>query len=95
MYICIIVTHGGRRLVYLKGIVILVVSLARDKDSKSRVRALSRGDDTFDKSHLSERRGKDEGSTTKSDFQEQDKTVYCPYRRKRLNLPLSAASRAT
>ena len=32
------------------------VSLVRDKDSKSHVRALSWGDDTIDKSHLSEER---------------------------------------
>ena len=47
------------------------VSLVRDKDSKSHERALSRGYDATDKSHLSEWNGGNGGSTTKSDVREQ------------------------
>ena len=46
------------------------MSPARDKDSKSRERALSQGYDVIDKSHLSEWKGEGRGSTTKSDFWE-------------------------
>ena len=49
-----------------------ILSPARDKDSESRVQALSRGRIVSDKSHLSEWIGKGEGSTTKSNFREQD-----------------------
>ena len=35
---------------------LISVSLARDKDSESRVRALSRGCEAIDKSHLSRRK---------------------------------------
>ena len=46
------------------------MSPAGDKDSESRVRALGRGYEAYDKSHLSRGKGEGRGSTTKSHFRE-------------------------
>ena len=55
------------------------MSLARDKDSKSRVRALSRGYNVIDKSHLSEGKMREEGAQPRSPTSgSRDNTMYCP-----------------
>ena len=56
------------------------MSPARDKDSKSCVRALSRGGMMrYDKSHLSERNGKGGGALPRSPTSgSKENNVYCP-----------------